>query len=62
MERKNKTRKGKKKREREEKENLCRKGGNGCLIFLLFVGDKRENLKLIFNTINCLVKLNNLTC
>ena len=55
MERKNKTqeREKKKKRDRKGKENAHRRGEkkNGCLIFLLSVGDKREILKLIFNTI-----------
>ena len=63
MERKNKTWEGKKKKRkrRKGKENVHRREGeNVCLIVLLSVGDKLENFKLIFNTINCLMKHNNL--
>ena len=65
VERKNKSWKWGEKREREKKRKRkhTQKGGgkNRCLIFLLSVGDKREILKLIFNTINCLMKHNNLS-
>ena len=60
VERKNKTRQGKKK---EEKKTHTEEGKkNGRLIFLLSVGDKPEILKLTFNTLNCLMKHNNLSC
>ena len=60
----NKTREEKKReRERERKENAHRMGKkNKRLIFLLFVGVKLKILKLTFNTINCLMKHNNLSC
>ena len=51
-----------KKRERKGKENAHRRaGGEREFIFLLSVGDKREILKLTFNTIYCLMK-HNLSC
>ena len=56
--------KGKKREEREKKkhtEEEKKKKKNRHLIFLLSVGDKRETLRLIFNTINCLMKHNNLS-
>ena len=50
--------------EKKKKENAHRRRGkkNGRLIFLLFIGDKQEILKLIFNTIICLLKHNNVLC
>ena len=58
---KEKTKHGKKKKEREKKKKRTRKGEkkNKRLIFLLSVGDKWKILKLIFNTINFLMKHNN---
>ena len=55
---------GREKKGRKVRENAHSKGGgkNGCLIFVLFVRDKQEILKLIFNAINCLMKHNNLLC
>ena len=56
----------KEKRERkgnEKKTHTEGEGGkNGCLIVLLSVRDNPEILKLILNTINCLMKHNNLSC
>ena len=46
----------------KEKKRKEAKKKNKSLIFLLSVGDKREILKLIFNTINYLMKHNNLSC
>ena len=61
-----KERKKEKKRERKEKENKTHTQGqgkgNGRLICLLSIGDKWEILKLIFNTVNYLMKHNNLSC
>ena len=53
-----------KKKKKERKENAHRKWGrkNGYLIFLLSIGNKQKILKLIFNTINCLMKHNSLSC
>ena len=53
-----------KKKERKRKENAHRKGKkkNRHIILLLSVEDKQEILKLTFNTINCLMKHNNLSC
>ena len=53
--------KEKKKRYKKEKENKMhtqRERKNS----IISVGDKPEILKLIFNTINCLMKQNNLSC
>ena len=64
-ERKNKTQEGgeKKREKRKRKENAHRrKKKDGCLIFLLSLGFKREILKLMFNAINCSLKHNNLLC
>ena len=58
-----KHRKGKKKKKREKK--MHTEGGenkNRHLIFLLSIGDKQEILKITTNTINCLMKHNNLSC
>ena len=50
-------------KERKEKKTHTEEGKeNGHLIFLLSVGDKWKILKLMFNTINCLMKHNNLLC
>ena len=57
VERKNETREGKKKKEREK--NAHRRGGEN---FILPVGGKWEILELIFNAINYLMKHNNLSC
>ena len=57
MERKNKT-------PEEEKKNTHRRGKKkrmSAQSFFLSLGDKREILELIFNTINCLMKHNNLS-
>ena len=59
MERKNKTRDGGKKK--REKKKHTEGENNRRLIFLLSIEDKQEILKLKFNTINCLMKHNNLS-
>ena len=58
---------GRKKKEREKGKgnahNTEGEGGkNGRLLFFYPLGDKREILKLIFNAINWLMNLNNLSC
>ena len=54
--------KGKKKERKENVHRREKEKKNRHLIFLLSGGDKRENFKFIFNTINCLMKHNNLSC
>ena len=48
-------------KKRKRKHTWAGGGENGLLIFLLSMGDKQEILKLIFHTINCSMKYNNLS-
>ena len=54
----------KKERKEKEKNKTDTEGGErmGALVFLLSVGYKQDILKLTFNTINCLMTHNNLSC
>ena len=58
MERKNITREGEKKKKKTHRREKKRMSAQS---FFLSLGDKREILELIFNTINCLMKHNNLS-
>ena len=53
----------KKEREREREKKKYTEGRNKRrLIFLLYIGDKQEISKFIFNAIHCLMEHNNLSC